>query len=87
MMDLTSVAIDLQRTGYAEILQEQYSTRPAYHEYYEPQINILMSEYITISGEESIRYLTIEEQEVFDKALRRSVRILHKGGNIEQASL
>ena len=79
-MDLAIMIADLERTGLAEVLQEQSVARPAFHEYYEREVRIAVPETITWGYLEPRRYLSIEEQQVFTKALRRSVRVVLKAG-------
>ena len=70
---------DLNKTGYSDVLNEM-SRRPAIYETWTgtPSAIISISKIIDISGVPDVRYLSVEEQRVLDRALRRSVRLVHK---------
>lgn len=80
-MESLDVISDLERTGYAEVLKEQSINRPEFHEHHEPMISFTLPQTISLSHLEPSRYLNFEEQQVFSRALRRSVRIVHKAGS------
>lgn len=78
-MTLAFLIADLDQTGHADVLREQLQARPAYHEYYEPSTTALnIPDLIYLSYPLSPRHLNLNEQQAFDRALRRSVRLVHK---------
>ena len=80
MMGLAVMITDLDMTGYAESLQEQFAVRPVFQEYYEPQVRIKIPYTINLGYQQPTRHLGLEEQQVLTRALRRSVRVVHKAG-------
>lgn len=77
-MGLTAPISGIERTGHAEVLGEQFDAGPVFHPYYKPDIGISIPQIIMLEHESATRYLTIKEQMVFRRALRRSVKIVGK---------
>lgn len=65
------------RTGFATCLEEQQTGDNPPVRNMEPDYFFTVPLLIAVSGEPRARYLTIGEQRIFQKALRRSVRVVH----------
>ena len=74
--------IDLDKSGYATSLLEQISVPAIYsaisETYERPLFQFNIPPYIQLTSVNPIRYLSVEEQRVFEHSLRRSVKIVHK---------
>lgn len=78
-MDPAIVTIELDRSGYASCLGEQISQPAIYSSASEhPSFEVLISRMVGLSESRGPRYLTLEEQQIFEHAIRRSVRLVHK---------
>ncbi len=77
-MDLGIALLHLDQTGIADVLQ--WPQPPAIGRKYEPSetIEFKLPEKIELSSTSKVHYLTIEEQRTFERARRRSVKIVHK---------
>ncbi len=78
-MDPAVLTIEFDRSGYASCLGEQISQPAIYSPVSErPNLEVLISRMVDLSELRGPRYLTLEEQRIFEHAIRRSVRLVHK---------
>jgi len=75
--DLKEIMTD--RSGCADILEECPSGPKAkYVTHFQNGVMINVCAFIAVTDSAFIKYLTLDEQRVFERALRRSVTIVHK---------